>query len=62
MGREFKACRGRICGFRRIGGIDGAGDPGGEDVEDFATSARRWERTHSAAVAKAAEWRRFVHS
>lgn len=62
MGREFKACRGRICGIRGIGGIDGPGDPGSEDVEDFGTPVGRRERSHAAAVARVTARRRIVHA
>lgn len=62
MGREFKACRGRICGIRRIAGIDDPADPGGEDVEDRGTPVGRRERSHAAASARVADWRRFVHA
>ncbi len=62
MGREFKACRGRLCGFRRIGAINGPGDARGEDVEDFGTPVGRQEHPHAAVVARVAAWRRFVHA
>ena len=62
MRREFKACCGRIRGIRGLGGIDGPGNPPGEDVEDFATPVGRRERTHAEAVARVAAWWRFVHA
>lgn len=62
MRREFKACRERICGIRGRAGINGPGDPRGEDVEDFATPVGRRKWPHATAVARVAAWRRFVHA
>lgn len=62
MGREFKACRGRICGIQRFTGIHGASDPDGEDVEDCVAPMGREKFLNVAMVAREAAFLRFVHT
>lgn len=49
MGREFKACRRRTFGGRKIRGVHGPGHARGQDVEDFGTPVSRVHRGTSAA-------------